>query len=179
MAEALRLEIIVDDKGTATMKQFAGAVEQVAEPLKHTAAAAHETESSFSELFATGAKLALGFNTMEGALEALKELFVHAVESASEYGLALEHIQTIGHLSAEGLEAVRSAIEQIDPALGNSTQLAEAYVLALRSTGDVSKALEETTQAAILQKATTSDLSTSINVLAETMAAFGLHESDA
>src|SRR5215471_9498959 len=98
MAEPLRLEIIVDDKGSATLKQFASAVEQVAEPLKHTAEAAHETESSFSELFATGAKLAVGFSTVEGALEVLKELFLHAVESASEYGLALEHIQTIGHL---------------------------------------------------------------------------------
>ena len=172
MPPGIRLEILVDDKGSPVVKQFNETVDK-------TPASVDRTGSSFASTAASAVKFAAGLTGLYVGLQTLASGIQGAASSAIAFEAALANVNTLGIRSTDTQQKLRSELLQLPPILGSSTELATGLYEVLSSGIAPTKAVQFLADAANLAQAGLAQLDTSTIALTKTMAAYNLPAEDA
>ncbi len=183
MAQTLTLVLEVNDRGTATLKNFQQTVGRVTGKASAQAeqftrkmsggfgALTGKITQTTKELLAFG----LGFGAINSAAAAIKA----AVGAMTGFETAMANVSTLVDTSKVSMEGLREEILALPPELGTSTELAKALYQTLSAGVEPARAVEFVGQAAKLAKAGLTDTFTAVDVLTTALNAYGLEASEA
>ena len=167
MPPGIRLEIIVDDKGTPVVRQFN---QEVAK----SPAAVEKSGQSFA---ASGAS-ALGFATaltgVQLGIQGLAAGIQAAVSAVVGFEAALANVNTLGIRSVGVQQQLRAELLQLPAVLGSSTELATGLYEVLSSGIEPAKAVAFLEESAKLAAAGLASLDVTTVALTKTMAAYNI-----
>jgi TP901 family phage tail tape measure protein len=180
MAETktLRLEILVDDRGTPVVKQFAGNVQNAADAMdKHGSGASKKLNEGLGKLtsgFGTALKSAAGFTAGLVGIQTGAAAISKAFDAMTGFEAAMSKVNTQLVDTPVTLAQMRAELLQLPPALGTSTELAGALFAALGAGVEPAKAVAFVGDAARLAKAGLTEADTAVKVLTTTMDIYGM-----
>jgi len=177
------LTIQVDDRGTPTIKSFAGEVQKAGQSINQGATQPFQQATKASEGFLgslggvlrAGAGFAVGFAGVQG----LAGLFASAASGAAGFEAALANVNTLGIKSVTVQQQLREQVLRLPPALGSSTDLARGLYEVLSSGVEPAKAVAFLEQSALLAKAGLASLDVTTIALTKTMAAYNIPVEEA
>ncbi len=133
MSKALKIELIVDDKGSVVMKQFGGNAEKALGKVKtHSKVGAAQAgkmerawEKSMRHMKAhSQAYAAAGVAAVAAVAYAIKQFADASTEEFKNYDTA---VTDMGKITDESFESIKSKIGSIGPKYGDATELTKAY----------------------------------------------------
>lgn len=182
MAEPLRLEIIVDDKGTPVVRQFTTAVQGMGQEVgKQTIGLqqAARAGDGFSVSLGSIVKGAAGFALITEGIGLLKGGITEALTSVVGFQSAMANANTlmIGQTALQ--QQLRGELLKLPPILGSSTELSRGLYEALSAGVKPAEAVQFVGVAATLAKAGLANLDTATVALTKTLQGYGMQTKDA
>jgi TP901 family phage tail tape measure protein len=135
--------------------------------------------ASWEDWLATGAKVAIGFASVQAVMSAVKTLFVDGIGAASDYQSAMATVQIVTQNTADAQQALSDKLLALPPILGSAAALAGDFSLAYRSLQDSAQALQVTEAAARLAAAANADLGRTTQGVLEVMQQYRLSADEA
>ena len=177
MSNQIKLEIIVDDKGTATVKQFGKDTEKAFDDAgKSTEDFKDDLDDAsggMEDLDSEASKTLLTIGALGAAFVAAAASFV-LKESIQEFAEFESALTDMGKVTSESFESITARIQELPPELGTATELVKGYyqVISAGVTEPVA-AIETLTTASQLAKTAHVEQAEVIIGLTSVMDAFG------
>jgi TP901 family phage tail tape measure protein len=176
--KSLRLEIVVDDKGTPVVKQFGSEVSKAADVMEtkgrkstqNMDSALGKLDLSFGKVIKGAAGMAAGFAGFQGAAAVI----TGAVKSMAAFEAEMANVNTLLGGSTVSMEQLRKEVIKLPPELGSTTELAKGLYQALSAGVEPAKAVAFVGDAAKLAAAGLTETDTAVKVLTAAMDAYGL-----
>ena len=177
--QTLKLEIVVDDKGSTKVKTFGKAVGDVGDKAGPTETRLQKVASMAGNLAAKAAVAAGKLAGLAAGLGAVAGAFV-AKKSLGEFARFETALTDLGKVTDESLGQIQEKIMELPPALGSATELVKGYYQVISAgVSDPAKALETLTGNAKLAKVAHGDMATMVEGTTTVMDVFETSVGDA